>query len=62
MGQDQVSTSSVGQSFNVLWKPPKFGNTVKSVIKSSSVRSSQIGVMFDQLMVSFNMSMSHNVM
>ena len=32
---------------NVLWKPPKS----KSVIKSSSVISSQIGVMSDQLSV-----------
>ena len=29
----------------VLRKPPKFGNKVKSVIKSSTVISSQIGVM-----------------
>ena len=33
---------------NVLWKPPKFGYKVKSVIKSSSVISSQIDVMSDQ--------------
>ena len=34
---------------NVQWKPPKFGNKVKiAVIKSSSVISSQIGVMSDQ--------------
>ena len=34
----------------------------KSVIKSSSVISSQIGVMSDQLRVSLNMVMSQNVM
>ena len=34
----------------------------KSVIKSSSVISSQIGVMSDQLRVSLYMVMSHNVM
>ena len=33
---------------NVLWKPSKFGNRSKSVIKSSSEISSQIGVMSDQ--------------
>ena len=37
---------------NVLLKPPKFGNKVKSVIKSSSVIRSRIGVMSDQLRVS----------
>ena len=47
---------------NVLWKPPKFGNKVKSVLKSSSVISSQIGVMSDQLRVSLYMVMSQNVM
>ena len=41
---------------------PKFGNKEKSVIKSSSVISSQIGVMSDQLMVSLYMVMSQNVM
>ena len=34
----------------------------KSVIKSSSVISSKIGVMFDQLRVSLYMVMSQNVM
>ena len=34
----------------------------KSVIKSSSVKSSQIGVMSDQLRVSLYMAMSQNVM
>ena len=47
---------------NVLWKPPKFGNKVKSVIKSSSVISSQNGVMSYQLRVSLYMVMSQNVM
>ena len=36
-----------------LWKPPKFGNKVKkSVLKSSSVTSPQIGVMSYQLRMS----------
>ena len=48
--------------YNVLWKPPKFGNKIQSVIKSSSVISSQIGVMSDQLRVSLYMVMSQNVM
>ena len=47
---------------NVLWKPPKFGNKVKSVLKSSSVISSQIGVMSNQLRVSLYMVMTQNVM
>ena len=48
---------------NVLWKPPKFGNNrSKLVIKSSSVISSQIGVMSDQLRVSLYMVMPQNVM
>ena len=47
---------------NVLWKPPKFGNKVKSVLKSSSVISSQIGIMSDQLRVLLYMVMSQNVM
>ena len=47
---------------NVLWKPLKFGNKVKIGIKSSSVISSQIGVMSDQLKVSLYMVMSQNVM
>ena len=57
MGQDQVSGVSVPllasrTRCNVLWKPPKFGNKVKIGNKSSSVISSQIGVMSDQLSVS----------
>ena len=47
---------------NVLKKPPKFGNKVKIGNKSSSVISSQIGVMSDQLSVSLYMVMSENVM
>ena len=47
---------------NVLWKPPKLIIRLKSVIKSSSVISSQIGVMSDQLSVSLYMVMSQNVM
>ena len=47
---------------NVLWKPPKFSNRSKSVIKSSSVIGSQIGVMSDQLRVSLYTVMSQNVM
>ena len=47
---------------NVLWKPSKFDNKVKSVLKSSSVISSQIGVMSDQLRLSLYMVMSQNVM
>ena len=43
---------------NVQWKPPKFGIRSKSVIKSSSVISSQFGVMSDQLSVSLYMVMS----
>ena len=35
---------------NVLWKLQKFGNRSKSVIKSSSVISSQIGAMSDQFL------------
>ena len=49
---------------HVPWKPG-FQNLVirsKSVIKSSSVISSQIGVMSDQLRVSLYMVMSQNVM
>ena len=48
---------------NVLWKPPKFGNKLKigKKKKSSSVISSQIGVMSDQLRVSLCMVMSQNV-
>ena len=38
---------------NVLWKPPKFGNKVIIGINSRSVINSQIGVMSDQLRVSF---------
>ena len=47
---------------NVLWKPPKFVIRSKSAIKSISVISSQIGVMSDQLRVSFYMVMYQNVM
>ena len=47
---------------NVQWKPPKFGYKVKIGIKSSSVISSQKGVMSDQLRVSLYMIMSQNVM
>ena len=47
---------------NVLWKPSKFGMRSKSVLESSSVISSQIGVMSDQLRVSLYMAMSQNVM
>ena len=47
---------------NVLLKPPKFGNKVKSVIKSSSVIRLQTCVMSDQLRVSLYMVMSQNVM
>ena len=46
---------------NVLWKPPKLVIRSKSVMKSSSVISSQIGVMSDQLSVSLYMVMSQNV-
>ena len=48
--------------YNVLWKPPKFGNKVKIGSKSSSVINSQIGVMSDQLRMSLYMFMSQNVM
>ena len=47
---------------NVLWKPPTFVIRSKSVLKSSSVINSQIGVMSDQLRVSLYMVMSQNVM
>ena len=47
---------------NVLWKHPNFVIRSKSVIKSSSVISSQIGVMSYQLRVSLYMVMSQNVM
>ena len=43
---------------NVLLKPPKFGNKVKSVMMSSSVIRSQICVMSDQLRISLYMAMS----
>ena len=46
---------------NVLWKPPNLVIMSKSVIKSSSVISSQIGAMSDQLRVSLYMVMSQNV-
>ena len=47
---------------NVLWKPKNLVIRSKSVIKSSSVISSQIGLMSDQLSVSLYMVMSQNVM
>ena len=47
---------------NVLWKPPKFGNKVKIGYKVQFGKSSQIGVMSDQLRVSLYMVMSQNVM
>ena len=46
----------------VLWKPQKVGNKVKSIIKSSSVISSQISELSDQLRMSLYMVMSQNVM
>ena len=67
MGQDQVS----GGVSVLCWLAAPvamfYGNLQnlviksKSVIKSSSVISSQIGVMFDQLSVSLYMVMSQNV-
>ena len=66
MGQDQVSGVSV-----LCWLAPVamfYGNLQnsvirsKSVFKSKSVISSQIGVMSDQLRVSLYMVMSQNVM
>ena len=68
MGQDQVSggvsvlcwlAAPVEMFYENL---QKFGNKVKSVLKSSSVISSQIGEMSDQLRVSLYMVMSQNVM
>ena len=47
---------------NVLWKPPNSVIRSKSVLKSSLVISSQIGVMSDRLRVSLHMVMSQNVM
>ena len=68
MGQDQVS----GGVSVLCWLAAPvamfYGNLQnlvirsKSVIKSSSVISSQIGVMSDQLRVSLYMVMSKNVM
>ena len=68
MGQDQVS----GGVSVLCWLAAPvamfYGNLQslvirsKSVIKSSSVISSQIGVMSDQLSVSLYMVMSQNVM
>ena len=66
MGQDQVS----GGVSVLCWLPVEMfhGNLQnlviksKSVIKSISVISSQIGVMSDQLSVSLYMVMSQNVM
>ena len=47
---------------NALWKLPKLVIRSKSVIKSSSVISSQIDEMSDQLRVSLHMVMTQNVM
>ena len=47
---------------NVLSKPPNLVIKSKSVIKSSSVISSQIGGMSDQLSMPLYMVMSQNVM
>ena len=68
MGQDQVS----GGVSVLCWLATPvamfYGNLQnsvirsKSVLKSSSVISSQIGVMSDQLRVSLHMVMSQNVM
>ena len=68
MGQDQVY---VGVSV-LCWlaapvamfygNPQNYVIRAKSVIKSSSVISSQIGLMSDQLMVSLYMVMFQNVM
>ena len=68
MEQDQVSG---GLSVLCLLAAPVavfYGNLLnlvirsKSVIKSSSIISSQIGVLSDQLRVSLHMAMSQNVM
>ena len=48
--------------YNVLWKPPKFGNKVKIGNKVQFNNKFQIGVMSDQLKVSLYMVMSQNVM
>ena len=68
MGQDQVS----GGVSVLYWLAASvamfYGNLrnlairSKSVIKSSSVISSQIGVMSDRLRVSLYIAISHNVM
>ena len=68
MGQDQVS----GEVCALCWLAapivmfygnlPNFGNKVKIGNKVSSVISSQIGVLSDQLRVSLYMVMSQNVM
>ena len=47
---------------NFLWNLQNSVIRSKSVLKSNSVISSQIGVMSDQLRVSLHMVMSHNVM
>ena len=47
---------------NVLLKPQNSVIRSKSVLKSSSVINSQIGVMSDQLRVSLYMVMSQNAM
>ena len=69
MGQDQVSgwvsalwwLDAAVAMFN--WNLSKFGDKVKiGNIRSSSVISSQIGVMSDQLSVSLYMAMSRNIM
>ena len=48
--------------YNVPWNLQNLVIRSKSVIKSSSVIRSQIGVMSDQLRVSLYMVMSQNVM
>ena len=68
MGQDQMS-GGVSVSFRLAVPVAMFHGNLqnsvirsKSVLKSSSVISSQIGVMSDQLRVSLYMIMSQNVM
>ena len=62
MGQDQVS----GGVSVLCWLAASvamfYGNLQNSVIKSSSVVRSQIGVMYDQFRVSVYMIMSQNIM
>ena len=68
MGQEQVSGGVSVLCWLVAPVAMLYGNLqnlairLKSVIKSSSVISSQIGVMSDQLRVSLYMVMSQNVM